>query len=108
MSLFEFTVSKEELERTNKMSKMKQYSKIADRAYEDGLYKGDRVSLLMDIESADMVFNIRLDEWLKADKFNFAHDLWGITKNIIRDEFPATNFGLFVPEFAGRNGGLHT
>lgn len=45
---------------------------------------------------------------LKADKFNFAHDLWGITKNIIRDEFPATNFGLFVPRFAGRNGGLHT
>ena len=54
--MFEFTVSKEELERTNKMCKMKQYSKIADRAYEEGLYKGDRVSLLMDIESADMVF----------------------------------------------------
>ena len=77
-----------------------QYVKIVERAENDGLYKGERISLLMDIESADKVFNLRLDDWLNADKFNFAHDLFGIMDNIVRDSFPATNFGFFVPRFA--------
>lgn len=77
------------------------YVAIAERAEKEGLYKGERIDILMDIESADLVFNLRLDDWLNADKFNFAHDLWGIMDNIVRDSFPATDFGLFVPRFAG-------
>ena len=76
------------------------YLEIAERAEKEGIYTGDRLSLLMDIESADKKFNLRLDEWLAADKFNFCHDLVGIVNNIVRDNFPATNFGNFVPRFA--------
>ena len=54
----------------------------------------------MDIESADRKFNIRLDEWLQADLFNFTHDFYGIIDHIARDQFPATNFEGFIPRFA--------
>ncbi len=81
--------------------KMK-YIKIAERAEKEGLYKGERITLIMDIESADKKFNLRLDDWLNADAYNFAHDLFGIMDNIIRDSFPATDFGFFVPRFAGQ------
>ena len=76
------------------------YIEIVNRAEREELYKGERIRLLMDIESADMKFNLSLDEWLNADKFNFAHDLFGIMNNIVRSSFPATDFGFFVPRFA--------
>lgn len=84
------------------------YSKYADiivraavMGYMDGV---DGCSTMMDIESADRKFNLRLDDWLVADDFNFAHDFLGIRKNINRGNgFPATDFGLFVPRFAGRS-----
>ena len=77
------------------------YVEIAKRAEGEGLYNKERISLLMDIESADQKFHLRLDDWLNADEFNFAHDLYGITNNINRNEFPAIDFGLFIPRFAG-------
>ena len=77
------------------------YVEIAKRAENEGLYSGERISLLMDIESADQKFHLRLDDWLKADGFNFAHDLYGIINNINRTEFPTIDFGLFVPRFSG-------
>lgn len=88
---------------TNKeyRERYKKYVKIAERAEKEGLYHDDRQSLLMDIESADRKFNLRLDDWLKADEFNFAHDLYGIVDNIVRNEFPATKFKCFVLRFAG-------
>lgn len=66
------------------------------------MYTGERLSLLMDIESADEKFNLRLEEWLAADDFNFIHDLYGIMDHIVRDKFQADDFGFFVPRFAGR------
>lgn len=72
--------------------------KIAERAEEMGIYQGERFSLLMDIENADKVFNLRLEDWLKADNFNFAHDIVGIVNNI--DRRNPTDFNLFVPRFA--------
>lgn len=77
------------------------YVQIAERAEKEGMYQGERIDLLMDIESADGVFNLRLDDWLSSDKFAFAHDLWGIMDNIVRNTFPATDFGFFVPRFSG-------
>ena len=66
--------------------------------------KDEAVSVMMDIESADLKFNLRLDEWFRADDFNFAHDFTGIRNNINRENgFPATDFGFFVPRFAGRD-----
>ena len=74
------------------------YVKIAERAEQMGIYNGERFSLLMDIENADNVFNLRLEDWLKADNFNFAHDVVGIVNNI--DRRNPTDFNLFVPRFA--------
>lgn len=76
------------------------YVEIAKRAEKSELYHGELVSLIMDIESADLKFNMRLNEWLEADDYNFAHDIYGILSNIDRSKFPATDFGLFVPRFA--------
>lgn len=45
--------------------------------------------------------NGRLEDLLKADDFNFSHDVMGIMNNINRSEFPAKDFGLFVPRYAG-------
>ena len=76
--------------------------KIEERAVSMGLKENsDALSTLMDLESADEKFHLRLDEFLAADDFNFAHDFYGIRDNINRGSgFPATDFGLFVPRFA--------
>lgn len=77
------------------------YVEICERAERMKIDTGDRMGALMDIESADKKFNMRLDDWLQADDFNFAHDYCGIQNNIKRGEFPATDFGFFLPRFAG-------
>lgn len=81
------------------MERTELYAKICKRAEAFG-YHGDRISLMMDIESADRVFHLQLEELLNADELDFIHDVIGITQNIVRDPFPATNFGFFVPRFA--------
>ena len=78
------------------------YVAICERAENEGLYNGERFTLLMDIENADEVFNLRLDDLLQADKLNFAHDIYGIINNINRSVYPVTDFGLFVPRYSGR------
>ena len=65
------------------------YVKICERAERMKIDTGDRMGALMDIESADKKFNMRLDDWLQAYDFNFAHDYCGIQNNIKRGEFPA-------------------
>lgn len=74
------------------------YVKVAERAEQMGIYDGERLSLLMDIENADKVFNLKMEDWLNADNFNFAHDVVGIVNNI--DRRNPTDFNLFVPRFA--------
>lgn len=76
------------------------YVKIAQRAEGMGLYKGERSTFLMDLESADKAFNLNLEELLNADDLNFTHDIIGIVTNIDRSEFPATDFNFFVPRYA--------
>ena len=76
------------------------YVEIAKRAEEMGIYNGERMTLLMDLESADNAFNLRLEDLLNADNGNFAHDVVGIVNNVNRSEFPAKDFGLFVPRYA--------
>ena len=92
-------------ERTGGMEMEKErylkYVKICERAERMKIDTGDRMGALMDIESADKKFNMRLDDWLQADDFNFTHDYCGIQNNIKRGEFPATDFGFFLPRFAG-------
>ena len=76
--------------------RFEKYLKIAKRAEKQG-WSGDRLSLLMSIEEADKKFNLRLDDWLEADDFNFFHDIYGILENVKRE-----NFGFFLPRFAGK------
>lgn len=78
------------------------YVEIAKRAEEMEIYNGERMILLMDLESADNHFNLRLEDLLKADDVNFGHDVIGIMNNINRTEFPAKDFGFFVPRFSGK------
>lgn len=73
------------------------YVAICERAEEMGIYNGERFTLLMDLEHADNAFNLRLEDLLKADNFNFAHDVVGIANNINRE---TKEFGLFVPRYA--------
>lgn len=78
------------------------YVKVAEKAEEMGLYNGERMTLLMDLESADLMFNLRLEDLLNADNFNFAHDVIGIVNNVNRNEFPSKDFSLFVPRYASK------
>ncbi|MBO5825763.1 MAG: hypothetical protein J6R03_03985 [Treponema sp.] len=78
--------------------KFMMYVKIAQRAEGMGIYNGERFTLLMDLENADNVFNLRLEELLNADDGNFAHDVVGIVNHI--DRRNPTDFNLFVPRFA--------
>ena len=81
---------------------MDKYIDICTRASKMGICTGNLIDAIMDVESADLAFRIRLDEWLAADDENFSHDFLGIRANIVRDGFPATEFGMFVPRYAGR------
>ena len=62
---------------------------------------GARVSRMMDLQSADEEFNLRLDEFLNADEEDFTHDVFGIWNESNRETYPCT-FGFFVPRFSGR------
>lgn len=73
-------------------------AKIAERADNMGLLQHDRVSLLMDLENVNDQVGLRLDDFLKADDSNFAHDIREIQNNINRTTKKLE--GYFVPRFA--------
>ena len=79
--------------------KFMMYVKIAQRAEGMDLYKGERITFLMDLENADNVFNLRLEDLLNASDGNFVHDIVGIVNNIDRNN--PTDFNFFVPRYAG-------
>ena len=69
--------------------------------YENRSAYPSRVTIMMDVENADKQFNLRLDELLEADDYEFTHDVFGIVNNIDRRTGKVGN--LFVPRFAGRS-----
>jgi len=71
---------------------------IAKRAEKNHLIAFDRISLIMDLEVAHNQFNLKLENLLNADNFNFAHDIVGIQNNINRRTKEIEN--LFVPRFS--------
>ena len=75
-------------------------AKIAERAEQKGLIPFDRLSMIMDLELATEAFNLRLNELLQADDFNFAHDIIGITNNINRQTKTFEN--CFLPRYASK------
>ena len=63
-------------------SRNEKYLQIIKRAEHDGIFTGSIISALKDIESADKIFDLSLDEWLNADFFDFTNDFIGILDNI--------------------------
>ena len=73
--------------------------RIVKRAERMGIARGGRITEIMDIENANKQFNLRLEEMLVADDFNFTHDFAGIQSCMNRETCRID--GLFVPRFAG-------
>lgn len=67
-------------EKEEKKKRNKKYGAICARAKAIGIMKGEPIEAIMDIDSADRKFNLRLDDFLKANDFDFAHDFIGIQK----------------------------
>lgn len=78
--------------------------KIVNRAQSLGLYENNRITAHMDVVNAAKHFNMRLEEWLNAENFDFVHDIVGIYKAIDRSKYPAdfSNDPWFLPRFAGK------
>lgn len=79
-------------------------NKIVDRAQSMGLYEDNRITAYLDVQNATRHFNMRLEDWLEADDFNFVHDIVGIYKAINREVYPVdfSNDSWFLPRFAGK------
>lgn len=71
---------------------------IAEKAEKMDLMQFDRLSLIMDLETAHEEFNLKLDELLNASDFDFAHDVVGIQQNIDRKERKMIRH--FLPRYA--------
>ena len=90
------------MNKAEKREKLEKYNKIIRRAIEEGIEVKSIMTAMMDVESADMKFNMKLDEWMNADLQDFVHDFIGIQRNINRGSgYPAKDFNSFVPRFAG-------
>lgn len=58
----------------------------------------DRLSIQMDIAACHLNGNeLKLKELLETDDFNFAHDVFGISRNMNRENGELTN--CFLPRF---------
>lgn len=86
----------EEMERQRK--DMLTIIKIVQKADNMGLMHFDRMSLIMDLDVANKKFDLRLNELLEADDFNFSHEICGIQNNI--DRTTKTFMNCFVPRFS--------
>jgi hypothetical protein len=84
----------------NRKEEFDMFVEIAKRADEMGLLRKDRLSLAMDLDYTNKEFNLRLDELLNADDFNFTHDICGIQNNFNRQTLKMEN--CFTPRFSGR------
>jgi hypothetical protein len=74
--------------------------KIVKRAQSMGIAQGSQCTQFIDIEKAFDQFDMRLDDWLAADNFNFSHDFCGIQNCMNRRTGKVE--GLFLPRFSGR------
>ena len=72
---------------------------IVDRGW-DKMKKNysDKLSMMMDISTADEDYPLKLQELLDADDGNFYHDLIGIGNNLNRQTKKLEN--CFIPRYA--------
>ena len=57
----------------------------------------DKISTLMDLESAHLDIPLDLKKLLNSDEFNFMHDITGIDRHMDRTSFPGKLINCFVP-----------
>jgi hypothetical protein len=89
---------KEDLKMVNQ-KKVDLIMDIVDRGWEKmKTYYKDKLSMMMDIDTANRDCPLKLQELLKADEFNFYHDITGIYKNLNRKTKKLEN--CFLPRFA--------
>lgn len=69
---------------------------IADRAQVELKHVTDRMSIMMDLES---VPDLDLEGLLKAEPFDFGHDIYGIMRHMDRSTYPGKLTGCFVPRY---------
>lgn len=74
-------------------------NKILGRMEELNILPKDKLSVIMDIESAIYTLNLDAETLLAASEEEFIGECMGIFNNIQRDEFPAKDFGDYVPKF---------
>ncbi len=74
---------------------------IVIRAQKMGIPIGDHVTQMMDIDHAHKQFALRLEDWLNANNFDFAHDFCGIQRHMNRTTGKVE--GFFLPRFAGKD-----
>lgn len=80
-----------------KLDEMKTISKIAKRAVK--MYPVlNHMSTVMDLDAVHEKTPLQLAELLKADNFNFAHDVVGIANNLNRETKELEN--CFSPRFS--------
>lgn len=72
--------------------------KIVERAKERNLLASDKLSLTMDLDCVSEKYNLVLQALLKADDFNFAHDIVGIQNHLNRRTRELED--CFLPRFA--------
>lgn len=77
--------------------------KITTRAIKMGIYPKDRRrTCFTDVQNMAVYYNMRLEEWLNSDDFNFAHDVIGMARAINRiSPVDFSNDPDFLPRFAG-------
>lgn len=72
---------------------------ILDRAEKLGIIQSDNVTAFIGLEKPTVHFNFLIEDMLKADDFNFAHDFVNIQNDINRRTGKFS--GMFVPRFTG-------
>lgn len=77
---------------------------IVKRADNEGLMRGNRLSLMMDLEAVYRTVGLRLQDLIVADTFNFAHDILGIQNNMDRSG-DGKLINCFLPRFSGKSKG---
>ncbi len=76
---------------------------VCERAESElpGFHKRDRMSNMMDLESLDEgEICMDWEKLLRADTFNFAHDVYGIGKHMDRTSYPGKLKDCFLPRCA--------
>jgi len=70
---------------------------IAQRAQKMNIIRGTKLTLIMDLENVNKTFGLRLEDLLRANDLNFAHDICGIQENMDRKNKKLND--KFLPRF---------